>query len=133
MERGGYMTFSQDVKRKTQDQKTYHQKLSEKIDFFVDRTYAATKCFPAHEAFGATSQLRRAALSVPLNYHEGHGRFSDKSRIQFLRIAFGSLRECLYLIDFAKRQEYIPEERWLELKTHGQEVYAMFWGILKNV
>jgi four helix bundle protein len=56
-------------------------------------TYLLTREFPREEAFGLTSQMRRAASSIPANIVEGYGRAQRKTFIQFLRIAQGSLKE----------------------------------------
>jgi four helix bundle protein len=55
--------------------------------------YRVTRSFPKEEVFGLTSQIRRAATSIPANIAEGHCRENTKSFIQYLRIAQGSLKE----------------------------------------
>ena len=55
--------------------------------------YFLTKSFPREEIYGMTSQIRRAAASIPANIAEGSARGSQKDFAQFLRIAQGSLRE----------------------------------------
>ena len=55
--------------------------------------YKLTKGFPKEEIYGLTSQMRRAAVSIPSNIAEGYNRKNRAEYLQFLRIAFGSLAE----------------------------------------
>ena len=55
----------------------------------VESVYVATSTFPAHEQFGLTSQMRRAAVSVPANVAEGFARNGSKELLHFLGIASG--------------------------------------------
>jgi four helix bundle protein len=66
-------------------------------------TYRVTAGFPQEERYGLTSQIRRAAVSVPSNIVEGCARESQADYLRFLYIAFGSLREPHYQINFSKR------------------------------
>lgn len=59
----------------------------------AELVYSLTRAFPREELFGMTSQMRRAAVSVPANIAEGFGRAQRRTFIQFLRIAQGSLKE----------------------------------------
>ena len=71
--------------------------------------YRATRNFPKEEAFGLTSQMRRAAVSVPSNIVEGCARESQVEYLRFLEIAFASLRELHYQFGLSKRLGYLNE------------------------
>jgi len=81
--------------------KQFHEKLKSKMDEFVHLIYKITKNFPKEELYGVTSQLRRAALSIILNYIEGYARVKDKVHKNFLEISYGSLKEVKYLLHFS--------------------------------
>jgi four helix bundle protein len=70
--------------------------------------YACTRSFPKEEVFGITAQLRRAAVSVPSNIAEGHGRTTDKSFRLFLSQARGSLFEVETQLELAANLKYLP-------------------------
>ena len=65
----------------------------QKAIMLAEDCYRATAEFPREEMYGMTSQIRRAAVSIPANIAEGYGRDQTGSFIQFLRIAQGSARE----------------------------------------
>ena len=65
--------------------------------------YRVTVGFPREESYGLTSQMRRAAVSVPSNIVEGCARDSKADYLRFLHIAFGSLRELHYQLSLSKR------------------------------
>ena len=78
----------------------------QKADEMAYQLYKITEAFSKSEAFGITSQIRRAALSVPTNIVEGYARKGRKEFSHFLNIARGSLDETRYLYDFSKRLGY---------------------------
>ena len=73
---------------------------------FVLDVYRLTEIFPKHELFGLTSQLRRAAVSVPANFAEGFGKFTKPDKLRFYGIALGSLEECRYYLRLARDLSY---------------------------
>ncbi len=81
-----------------------HTKLRafELADEVVMLVYQTTAKFPKEELYGLTSQLRRAAVSIPSNIVEGCARDSETEYLRFLNIAFGSLREVHYQITLSK-------------------------------
>ena len=71
--------------------------------------YRVTRNFPKEENYGLTSQMRRAAVSIPSNIVEGCARESQVEYLRFLEIAFASLRELHYQFGLANRLGYINE------------------------
>jgi four helix bundle protein len=71
--------------------------------------YKATKTFPKEEMFGLTSQIRRAAVSVPSNIAEGRGRLSDKAFLIFIGHARGSLYEVQTQLELAHGLGYVDD------------------------
>ena len=112
---------------------TYHEKLKNKMDSFVHSAYKASKNFPKEELFGITSQLRRASLSVILNYIEGYARVKNKIHGNFLEISYGSLKEYKYLLYFSYKEKYLEEKDYQELIELSEEIGAMPWGIIKKL
>jgi four helix bundle protein len=86
-----------------------HTKLRafEMADEVVVLIYQATTKFPREEIYGLTSQMRRAAVSVPSNIVEGCARDSEADYLRFLHMAFGSLRELHYQTGLSKRLGFL--------------------------
>jgi four helix bundle protein len=105
----------------------------QKADELAREVYIKTKSFPKEEMYGITSQLRRAALSIPINIVEGYARQSKKEFKNFLSIALGSLAETEYIIGFSKHLGYLAECDYSKLKEIRQEVGNLLWKFYQSI
>ena len=78
----------------------------QKSHAMVLEVYRVSSSFPRHEIYGLTSQLRRAAVSVPANIAEGFRRRTKPDKVKFLNIAQGSLEETRYFMILALDLKY---------------------------
>ena len=92
---------------------------------FVIALYRSTEQFPKHELFGLTSQIRRAAVSIPSNIAEGFNRRTKKEQVQFLRVAYGSGAEVETQLIIAKELGYLEDKEYNILKEALDEVMKM--------
>ncbi|MGA3197512.1 MAG: four helix bundle protein [Terriglobales bacterium] len=100
---------------------------------FVTAIYQATQTFPRDECYGLTSQLRRAAVSVPSNIAEGQARLSQKEFHHFLSIARGSMAEIETQLLLAQDLKYLnPQECALLLAT-ADELGRILNGLLSSI
>ena len=97
-----------------------HKKLRafELADEIALLTYAFTANFSREEQFGLTSQMRRAAVSIPSNIVEGCGRQTEAEFLRFLDIAYGSLRELEYQTPLGVRLGFGSERAGFESKLN---------------
>lgn len=93
------------------------------------KVYLLTLHFPKDEIFGLTSQVRRAALSVPTNIVEGYARNSKNEFHRFLSIALGSLSETEYLLQFAFQQNYLKKDEYDEVISLKEETGRYVWKL----
>lgn len=77
---------------------------------FVLAVYRLSEGFPKHELFGLSSQLRRAAVSIPANFAEGFKKRGLADKLRFYNIAQGSLEECRYYLILSKDLGYAEVE-----------------------
>lgn len=92
--------------------------------------YRLTSQFPKEELYGLTTQMRRAAVSVPSNIAEGASRTGSKEFLKFLSIARGSLSELETQILLARDLGYIGEDLALDSKI--EKVYALLGGLIDS-
>src|SRR3989338_7045752 len=97
------------------------------------RVYEATKRFPKDEMYGLTSQMRRAAVSIPANIAEGSGRSSHKEYLHFLFIARASARELEYYVHLSFKLEYIGDLVHRDLTQHADQTLSLLFGLIKAV
>ena len=99
----------------------------------VLQIYKLTKSFPREEQFGITSQIRRAATSVPTNIAEGCGKFTQKDFANFLQNALGSCQEVEYLLFLSFELEYFQKNEFEKINKDINEVKAMLISLIKKV
>ena len=93
-----------EIKFNFEELKVYQKSLD-----FVDVAYKVSSEFPKDEKYGLTSQFTRAAVSVALNIAEGSGDTNSQFN-RFLKIALGSVKECVVCSTIAYRQKYINQD-----------------------
>ena len=114
----------------------FHVELKSSIHQYIKYIYKITKNFPKDELYGVTSQLRRAVLSIMLNYIEGFARrkgVDSKVYKNFLEIAYGSLKESEYLTYFSYTESYIIENDYKNLSQLANKIGGMLWGTISKI
>lgn len=95
--------------------------------------YKATQDFPSEEKYGLTSQIRRAAVSVPSNIAEGYGRKSTKEYLQLLYIAYGSVCELETQLLLSSDLGYGKAVDLEKLQQDIGDVERMLKGLIKSL
>ncbi len=109
----------------------FHEELKKKMDEYVHLIYGFTRNFPKEEMYGVTSQLRRASLSVILNYIEGFARQKKAVKRNFWEISYGSLKESKYLLHFSLVEKYLKQSDYQKAINLAEEIGAMLWRSLQ--
>jgi four helix bundle protein len=99
----------------------------------AEACYLLTKRFPRDELFGMTSQIRRAATSVPANIAEGYGRNSKGDYIQFLRISQGSLKELETHLMLSTRIGLVAESGTKNLLEECDRLGKMLHRLIRSL
>ena len=105
----------------------------QKSHSLVLQVYKHTQDFPSTEIYGLTSQMRRAAYSVPANIVEGHARNTRKDFIRFLNISRASLEELKYFTLLATDLNYLDKSYYEELNEKQVEVSKILYTFIKNL
>jgi len=95
--------------------------------------YRVTRKFPGEEIYGLTSQMRRAAVSVPSNIVEGCARESQTEYLRFLEIAFGFLRELHYQFSLSTRLGYSDEHDISNCESKIVETEKVLGALLRSM
>lgn len=99
----------------------------------VMECYEISKEFPKNETYGLTSQLQRAAVSIPTNIAEGQARQHTKEFIQFLSISYGSIAELETLIQIAGRLNYFNTNQLYKFMDRTATLGKMINGLRKSL
>jgi len=103
----------------------------QKAHQLVLQVYRITGSFPAEERFGLSSQMRRAAVSVPANLAEGFKKRGVKDKLNFYNIAQGSLEELRYYLILSKDLGYLSDNH--EMVEAADEIARMLHGLIASV
>ena len=99
----------------------------------VEASYRICKQLPDEERYGLISQLRRAAVSIPANIAEGHGRELPGSFVQHLRIAQGSLKEVETLLMLIQRLDLVGQASVVPILDSCDELGRMLRAMIRTV
>ena len=99
----------------------------------VIEAYTISRAFPREEVYGLTSQLRRAAVSVPSNIAEGQGRRTTADFLRHLSISYGSLREVETQTLIATRLGYLTDRRSKDVLDMAAEVGRLLNGLMTSL
>ena len=99
----------------------------------VKEIFILTDKFPKSELYGLTSQMRRAAVSIPSNIAEGYGRKSSKEYVQFYSIGYGSALELETQVIISKELVFTPIENFAKVDLLLEEVSRMLNSMISRM
>lgn len=99
----------------------------------VDLVYEVTLKFPQEERYGLTSQMQRAAVSIPANIAEGYGRHTNKELIRFCCIALGSCSELETHLVIAGRRKYVADNFITKIEKELDSESKMIMNLIKSL
>ncbi|MEP6704917.1 MAG: four helix bundle protein [Acidobacteriota bacterium] len=106
---------------------------SQKSMTLVNSVYALSKYFPVDERYGLTSQIRRAAVSVPSNVAEGQGRDSTREFLHHLSIAYGSLMEVETQVLISENLGYLEQNMVSAFLEESSETGRIINGLMRSL
>ena len=105
----------------------------EKAHALTLAVYRVSASFPASERYGLTSQMRRAASSIPMNVAEGSGRATDKDYGRFVSNAIGSANEVEYQLRLVRDLEFAEEREIESMRSRAAEVRRMLVALRRTL
>lgn len=105
-------------------------KAARKLTNFV---YDLLEKYPQKELYALCNQMRRAVVSVASNIAEGMSRNSDKEKLHFLDISYGSLMEVVCQMDISLDRHYISEEQLHSFETQAISIQKMLFGLSRKI
>lgn len=110
----------------------FQNKLKRLMHEYVKLIYTLTKKFPKDEIYGSISQVRRAALSISLNYIEGYCRRRNAVKLNMYEISYGSLGESRYICYLALDLQWITKDDYAVVEHLSEEIGAMLWSEIES-
>lgn len=95
--------------------------------------YQLTKTFPKEEIYGLTSQIRRAAISIPSNIAEGRGKRTTGDFIRFLNVAYGSSAELETQLLISQDLDYVDETTLIPILNRLHQINRMLNGLINSL
>ena len=120
------------ISRKEHTHATTPEAWNKAVELVTD-IYKTTERFPKEERYGLTSQIRRAAVSIPANIAEGAGRYSSKEFTHFLSNAQGSASELETELIISNRLGYLDETSFSQLIAQLERIGRLITGLSKHV
>ncbi len=99
----------------------------------VKAIYACTSVFPKEEIYGLTSQMRRAAVSIPSNLADGHSRHTTKEYLRYVRVAYGSLAELETQCYLAQELGFLKPDAYKEIVLSSAELGRMMNSLMQSL
>ena len=99
----------------------------------VTALYSLTSKYPSNEMYGITSQIRRAAISIPTNISEGAARNHRKEFIQFLGISIGSAAELETLLLISANLKYLADETYIHISLDLEKILRMLINLKRSL
>jgi len=112
---------------------SFKDQLKHKMDEYVHFIYKISRQFPKDELYGSVSQIRRATLSIILNYIEGFARRRPAVQLNFFETSYGSLKESKYLLDFSRDEGWINAQDYNQAIKLADEIGAMLWTEISSL